>query len=213
MRFFSIFALLVLGGCSQQPVEPSVNNNTTEAYDCETVAGEAKSFVVNYRDNSAWLFSTGATLELPRAVSASGEKYADARGNIFWLHQNEALADIHGEQYRSCRKNHRDSIWQGAKLRGVDYRAIGQEPSWTLEISNRNQLQVFMGYQRQLHSFTLSEPSSDTASSTTRYQGDGVQLTITGTKCHDSMSGEAFASSVELTLGDTLYRGCGRALH
>lgn len=213
MRILWVFALFVLTACTTQPAtQPIVSDGKTEAYDCGT-AEAPQSLVVNFRDDSAWVFSKEATLKLVKAVSASGEKYADSSDNIFWLHQGEALADIHGSQYRNCRKNHRESIWQGAKLRGVDYRAVGQEPPWTLEITNRNQLQVFIGYDRQLHSFTLAEPSSDTSKRTTHYQGDGVQLTITGSECHDSMSGEAFESSVQLIIGDKHYRGCGRALH
>lgn len=213
MKALWIFALLALAGCTTQPeIKPVLSDGKTEAYDCGTTEAP-QSLVVNYRDNSVWVFSKETTLQLAKAVSASGEKYADSSDNIFWLHQGEALADIQGSQYRNCRKNHRESIWQGAKLRGVDYRAVGQEPPWTLEISNRNQLQVFIGYDRQLHSFTLTDPSSDSSNRSTHYHSAEMQLTITGNKCHDSMSGEAFESSVQLIIGDRHYRGCGRALH
>lgn len=213
MRVLWIFALFMLAGCTAQPeIKPIVSDGKTEAYDCGTTEAP-QSLVVNYRDNSVWVFSKETTLQLAKAVSASGEKYADSSDNIFWLHQGEALADIQGSQYRNCRKNHRESIWQGAKLRGVDYRAVGQEPPWTLEISNRNQLQVVIGYDRQLHSFTLAAPISDSSNRSTHYQSAEMQLTITANKCHDTMSGEAFDSSVQLIIGDRHYRGCGRALH
>lgn len=213
MKALWIFVLLILAGCTTQPeTKPVLNDGKTEVYDCGTTEAP-QSLVVNYRDNSVWVFSKETTLQLAKAVSASGEKYADSSDNIFWLHQGEALANINSVQYRDCRKNNRESIWQGAKLRGVDYRAVGQEPPWTLEISNRNQLQVFIGYKRQLHSFTLATPSSDSSNRSTHYQSTDMQLTITANKCHDTMSGEAFESSVQLIIGDRHYRGCGRALH
>lgn len=213
MKALWIFALLALAGCTtQQEIKPVLSDGKTEAYDCGT-AEAPQSLVVNYRDNSVWVFSKETTLQLAKAVSASGEKYTDSSDNIFWLHQGEALADLQGSQYRGCRKNNRESIWQGAKLRGVNYRAVGQEPPWTLEISNRNQLQVFIGYERQLHSFTLATPISDSSNRSTHYQSTDMQLTITANKCHDTMSGEAFESSVQLIIGDRHYRGCGRALH
>ncbi len=128
MKTLLILTLFLLVGCTTQPLtKPIVSGNNTEAYDCGSTEAP-QSLVVNYRDDSVWVFSKGATLELACAVSASGEKYADSNNNTFWLHQGEALADIHGSSYRNCRKNQRESIWQGAKLRSVDYRAVGQEP-------------------------------------------------------------------------------------
>lgn len=212
MKFLSASVLLILAGCSQPTLSPSGTDGKTVVYDCGATENP-QSLVVNYRDGKAWVFSAGSTLQLSKAVSASGEKYSDMNGNIFWLHHGEVLADIDDKQYRNCRINHRESIWQAAKLRGVDYRAVGQEPPWTLEISNRDHLQIFIGYERTMHSFTLPKPESDIASRTTRYNTADVQLTITGDKCHDSMSGEAFESSVQVTVANNTYRGCGRALH
>jgi uncharacterized membrane protein len=42
---------------------------------------------------------------------------------------------------------------------------------------------------------------------------DSIAVTITGTSCQDSMSGETFSATVSVVLNNKRYSGCGRALH
>ncbi len=39
-----------------------------------------------------------------------------------------------------------DSVWHRAKLRGVAFRAIGQEPGWLLEITNGTEILLVTDY-------------------------------------------------------------------
>ena len=117
----------------------------------------------------------------------------------------------------NCINNPRAAVWEEAKLRGVSYRAIGQEPPWVLEIDRGNGFLLVTGYGEKKQQFPYVEPVTDSAQRTTSYtseaNGDGIIITIRGRDCRDSMSGEAFSSQVAIRWREQSLRGCGRALH
>ena len=117
----------------------------------------------------------------------------------------------------SCKNNRAMAIWEDAKLRGVDFRAIGNEPGWNLEIIKSEKI-VFVGdYGQERYEFITTEPSIDRQARTTVYdvQNDKHELSviILGRRCNDTMSGEAFETTVSVILDGKKYRGCGKALH
>jgi membrane-bound inhibitor of C-type lysozyme len=44
----------------------------------------------------------GGPLTLPKVESASGERYADSRGNEFWSKGEEAMFTLVGQEKRNC---------------------------------------------------------------------------------------------------------------
>ncbi len=58
-----------------------------------------------------------------------------------------------------------------------------------------------------------SDPHSRTTIYNARNNNDLLEVVITAGPCQDSMSGEAFPSSVTVRLNETHYSGCGKALH
>jgi len=45
----------------------------------------------------------GVTLDLPRAETAQGDRFADADGNAFWSHgTDEARLTLKGQHERNC---------------------------------------------------------------------------------------------------------------
>lgn len=85
------------------PTEPSIpeqqGQTTTYLYQCGELAVTA-SF---HGDDAADLSFNGRALKLPRVVSASGARYADADGNEFWSKGDvEAVLTLAGEAQRSC---------------------------------------------------------------------------------------------------------------
>jgi uncharacterized membrane protein len=117
----------------------------------------------------------------------------------------------------NCSNNRRQAIWEHAKLNGADFRAIGNEPGWNLEIRHQSKLILVTNYGSEKYELDLPEPDIDKTNRTTRYNidqdGQKIDLTISGKPCRDSMSGEQFESSVEVMLNGGTLRGCGRALH
>jgi len=107
-----------------------------------------------------------------------------------------------------------NDVWHQAKLRGVAFRAIGQEPAWLLEITNGEEILLVTNYGEQRTSFPYVEPVVFQEERRTEYRLPKYDtiVEIRGTPCTDSMSGERFAVSVTVTRSDERLDGCGRAL-
>jgi len=107
----------------------------------------------------------------------------------------------------------KNNVWHKAKLRGVAFRAIGQEPGWLLEITNGKEILLVTNTGQDRNSFPYVEPQEDKAARKTVFQvNDDTSVLIEGKPCSDTMSGESFEVTVTLTQGDKKLKGCGRAL-
>ena len=107
----------------------------------------------------------------------------------------------------------KNNVWHKARLRGVAFRAIGQEPGWLLEITNGEEILLVTDYGKNKNSFPYVEPQEDKAARKTVFQvNDDTSVLIEGKPCSDTMSGESFEVTVTVTLGDKTLKGCGRAL-
>ena len=107
-----------------------------------------------------------------------------------------------------------DSVWHKAKLRGVAFRAVGQEPGWLLEITNGIEILIVTNYGEHRTSYPYVEPIVHQEERLTEYitGDDGTIVEIRGVPCRDSMSGEEFEVSVTIKQTDRELQGCGRAL-
>jgi putative lipoprotein len=105
--------------------------------------------------------------------------------------------------------------WDNARAAGVDFRGVGQEPGWMLDIYQRDQIRLVWDYGENSATFALPEPSYPQEGAT-RYeaQADGRTITITIRRapCQDVMSGEAFPATVEVVIDDRTLSGCGRSV-
>ena len=107
----------------------------------------------------------------------------------------------------------KNNVWHAAKLRGVAFRAIGQEPGWLLEVTNGEEILIVTDYGKERKSLPYIEPREDKAARKTVFQIDAdTSVLIEGKPCTDSMSGETFQTTVTATLGGKTYKGCGRTL-
>lgn len=101
---------------------------------------------------------------------------------------------------------------QEARGRGVDFRGIGQEPGWVVEVTDGAKVTALLDYGAK--SLELPAPASATAEDgTVTYDAstdtDHLVLRIKRKVCIDSMSGESHPSTVELLVNDKPYQGCG----
>jgi uncharacterized membrane protein len=216
-----ILSSIMLNSCAYtQPddVSPDSRTSTTET-DAKTYVYECPddfSFVARTETDRAWLFLPGTTLELALAQSASGTKYTN--GSVsFWRNNNEAGLESEEIKHTGCKNNRARAIWEHAKLNGVDFRALGNEPGWYMEISNKQDILLVTDYGQQTYRFTFaiinSKPSDRTTSYHAQSKGNSVEVVIKGMPCQDSMSGEAFSAVVTVLINNKRYRGCGKALH
>ena len=107
----------------------------------------------------------------------------------------------------------RNDVWHAAKLRGVAFRAIGQEPGWLLEITNGEEILLVTDYGERRTSMPYVEPVVYQDERRTQYVIDEYDtvVEIRGETCNDSMSGEQFEVTVIVQEADRELRGCGRA--
>lgn len=150
-------------------------------------------------------------LVLPQAMAASGARYADELGNEFWNKGERATLTLDGIRH-DCDTTDQVSPWDEARSRGVAFRGLGTEPFWSLEVdagaSPRIRLDLDMGQRPLLvaQATALEEARGYTG---TADDGSAVTLRITPAECSDGMSDQRYPASIELTVGDEAFRGCG----
>jgi uncharacterized membrane protein len=188
------------------------NLPTTYVYECD----QQYSFTARIEGEKAWLFLPDETVSLPRIPAASGTKFSD-KNLLFWTKGNEAVLEVNSVLYHSCKNNRSKAIWEHAKLNGVDFRAIGNEPGWVLTITEGNKIMFKSNYGQTINNFITPPPVTDQTTRTTLYQASEKEHTIfvvlKGTPCSDTMSDEKFETTVSVTLDDKRFNGCGKALH
>jgi len=175
-----------------------------------------QEFVTRIEGDVAWVFARTGTLRLPRVRAASGAKFESDKG-LLWSKGEEALIAIADRTYKNCRNDRRRAIWEDAKLRGVDFRAVGNEPGWMLEISQGTRIKYNGDYGATKLELRANRPAENQAARQTRYTAeDGSHrmiVLIERAPCQDTMSGERFESRVTLTVDGRELNGCGRPLH
>jgi uncharacterized membrane protein len=107
-----------------------------------------------------------------------------------------------------------DNVWHQAKMRGVAFRAIGQEPGWLLEITKGEEILLVTEYGLTRTSMPYVEPIVYQEERRTQYVLEGYKtiVEIRGERCTDVMSGEEFEVAVTIKQTDRELQGCGRAL-
>ena len=144
-----------------------------------------------------------------------GERYA---GEDTVLIVSDRSAELRLGKIRShCAYDHQSSIWEHAKLNGVDFRALGNEPGWVLEVRLQERLDLSYDYGAQSLSLPIVLTRSGKDSRQTWLTGrDGeveMQVSLEGVECHDTMSDEVFPTRVRVEVADRVFSGCGRPLH
>jgi putative lipoprotein len=176
------------------------------------VCNEDAVYTVQAKDTEAWVFRPEGTLRLRAVPADKGVKYADD-GFQLWIDGEQARVVETDKKLLTCRNDRRRAIWERAKLEGVDFRAVGNEPGWHLEIQEGQRILLVADYGASRVVLPLPEPTVDAEARTTRWDTGELILEVIGRPCRDSMSGEAFESTVVVNWGDRILRGCGRALH
>ncbi|MDC1287397.1 hypothetical protein N8198_05885 [Gammaproteobacteria bacterium] len=220
-RLIALIAFCIVVSCAN--AQRDFANSTTYSYRCEGLnqIDQGQVIVVTLNGDRGHLFSSRASQAIARQPGARGF----AGDDVYYLPaqpadlapRQTAEITIKGQKLANCKNDPRAAVWEGAKLRGISYRAIGQEPAWLLEIDRQKGFLLVTGYGEKRQQFPYVEAVTDKAQRTSRYtldsNGEGITITIQGRDCQDSMSGETFSSQVEISWREQNLRGCGRALH
>jgi len=105
--------------------------------------------------------------------------------------------------------------WETARAAGVDFRAVGQEPGWILDIYAQDRIVLIWDYGSNRIELPRAEPTYPQEGSA-RYdaQGDGHTLAVTVRRfpCQDGMSGEDYPATVEVIIDGRTLQGCGSSV-
>jgi putative lipoprotein len=205
---------VLLAACQSTPPSaeaPTAKETTPEKhpiearFDCDTLA-----LMATFHNDRVVIELPERSLTLPHVVSGSGASYSDGRVT-FWNKGREATFEMDGRK-QTCRE--RREPWQDATDRGIDFRAVGQEPGWFLEIDKEKQLRLVYDYAE--HQFVAPVPPATHKGKVTLYEltvaVGNVLIAIEDAPCTDAMSGEAFPRGVTITIATRTLRGCGRDL-
>ncbi|MBQ1784005.1 MAG: MliC family protein [Gammaproteobacteria bacterium] len=224
---------LLLAGCERQMEVPTAVAPVSDPMAAATTAGEEQPpleaggeprvmvyhcgpemrLVAEFKGDGMWLFLPEQTLLLQQVVSASGARY-EADGVLFWNKGDNAILEIEGQPQPQCVAEPREAVWEKAKLAGADFRAIGQEPGWILELYPERVV-LLLDYGQTRIEAPSASPINETFGSRFDLEAEGQSLTISlkHESCHDSMSGELFETRVTIEYGERLLSGCGRSLN
>lgn len=170
-------------------------------------------FVVHARGADVALYLPDDYRELGQVRSGSGAKY-EGDDAVFWSQGDEAILDVGSRKYRGCQLNRSRGPWEDARRRGVDFRAVGQEPGWVLEI--RHDANMLMEADYGSTRVLLPTPEAEIVGDVEHYDaGDRshqLSVEIRLEHCSDTMSGESYSSRVTAVLDGREYKGCGETL-
>ena len=190
--------LTVAGASTPQSGPPAL----TLVADC----GDGISRVLRLEGDKGWLFLPEGGRMLRRQGDAwVGEGWrVRVRGERIELQGSDA-------QLR-CRNDRRRAVWEAARLDGVGFRAVGNEPGWVLELRG-GKAHLLTDYGQRELGWSLGPPEVDVKRGLTRWQGGDMVVELRPGSCRDSMSGEAFETRVRIEGRGLSLSGCGRALH
>lgn len=152
-------------------------------------------------------------LVLSRVRSASGVKYQEG-DTVFFSKGEDALLELDGQRHIDCRQVPARVPWEDARRRGVNFRAVGNEPGWHLEIREGQHL-LFVGDYGALRVMTPDPGVHRDGAARSYRAGSEVQelrVDILDEPCTDTMKGGVYPSRVSVRVAGKIYRGCGRDL-
>jgi heat shock protein HslJ/membrane-bound inhibitor of C-type lysozyme len=149
---------------------------------------------------------------LPRVEAASGAKYA-AGGVVFWSKGEEASLEAGGASHTGCRGRAAGDPWEEAALMGVEFRAVGQEPGWALDLAEGRWIRYVGDYGATRVYAASPRQARGAAEGTVVYdaepEGRALRVEIRQAPCRDVMSGQSFTHAVTVRLDTSTVKGCG----
>jgi len=152
-------------------------------------------------------------LILSQVRAASGTKYQEG-DVVFWSKGDQVIFSAAGLRYANCQINHVRAPWEDARRRGVDFRAVGNEPGWHLEVRGDQHLLFVGDYGATKIMFSNVQTTEDREQLhyLSQDDDDSINVTVIESVCIDTMKGDQFPYNVQVQLNDRNYQGCGRTL-
>jgi membrane-bound inhibitor of C-type lysozyme/uncharacterized membrane protein len=182
---------------------------TTLVYDCDGYQFSAR---IGPGETALWLPEGYVVLSQVR--SPSGTLYEE--GDVsFWSHNSELLLYVGERSYQNCQLRPELAPWEDARLRGIDFRAVGDTPHWSLEIRQGQQL-FFIG-ESATQRVVVPDVDTHTDAAMRSHHGTtaahDLGVTILAAPCSlESDTATTYPNQVAVTLDGATYMGCGQDL-
>ena len=154
------------------------------------------------------------TRRLDQTASASGARYADAVA-VFWTKGSTATLERQGAPAVRCEERRADSLREDARVRGVVYRGLGNEPGWILEVGPASKLSWTTNFGQDRYDFEqVQAVTAPDGANVYTAQKDAVSIkaSIKAERCVDDGEVE-YDHVVTVESGGQTYHGCGTRLN
>lgn len=207
-----LLCLSLLAACSTSAPDkradvPAQRTGVTMVWGC----GEME-FITRTGPGEMALWLEDRYMVLSQTRSASGARYEEA-DIIFWNKGSEASLQVGEQQYRQCQQRPARVPWEDARRRGVDFRAVGNEPGWYLELQEGRQILYVGNY--GVDRWLLPTPQPIVADGYREYRVDDerqLHIRIEDEPCSDSMADEQYPARVLIAVDGRELEGCGEYL-
>jgi len=136
------------------------------------------------------------------AVRCGGAPWTAMGGRLIGIDSARAYAPWDGVFFELARRR--------------DFRALGQEPGWSLEIREGEAITFTYAYGESRAVTPVPVPTTDSATGARVYhavtEASDLRVVIESRACTDAMSGKPFETTVSVTLNGQAYSGCGGPL-
>jgi heat shock protein HslJ/membrane-bound inhibitor of C-type lysozyme len=205
------------GGPGEQPPNPAVpalpdpapSVTGSTVYACTDLA----RFSVRSVGDALVLALPERTDTLVHVEAASGARYA-GKDVVFWSKGEEATLDMGGAHHTGCHGRRAGDAWEEAALMGVEFRAVGQEPGWVLDLVDGRWVRYVGDYGATRVYAASPQQVRGAPPGTTAYaaepEGRNLRVEIREQPCQDAMSGASFTHAVTVRLDGRAVAGCGR---
>ena len=194
-------------GCLPR-VQRSEPMDVTHVYTC---TGDVRFSIREFGDVATIRQST-RTIALPRVRSASGVRYATDTTE-FLNRGGTATLRIGGTRHTDCTGQLAPTPHDVARFLGVDYRAVGREPTWSLEIDEGQYMRFAIEGGAAMY-MDIPAPTGDTARRVYLVDpetGD-FRAVIEAKPCRDMSTGLEYPNTVTVVYNGLPYPGCGGPL-
>lgn len=212
MQKWSVLSLILVfsvAGCANRaPVTLSAEAPSLSVFECERL-----SFSFYYKGpDEARLYLPEGPVEVKPVRAASGARFA-GDGVEFWNKGEQARLDWPGGHESGCRLNAARAPRDSLGRYPVEFRALGNEPGWLLELSaDEARLLTDYGQVRTVTPLPAAERVGPGVSYRIETEATDLNLHFEPERCQDSMSGEAFGWTALVDLNGESFVGCGEAL-
>ena len=170
-------------------------------------------FVAELKKDEAWLFLPLKTLKVDK-VESNSETIYTSDNTVFSYNGHKATLRVDKEHY-SCQNDGITATFEKAKLDGVAFRGIGNEPGWVLEITSDKEVVLITNLGENTTTFEVTEKYLGTHA--TEYKMKSIHNTlfvrIENRECKDTMVDKTYESTVYINFDGINMQGCGKSLY